>query len=59
MYNDLIDGGQPRAKPHLRKAKPNNALKAVRVFSTRLATVYQVVGYPGGTRLTLSEMNCI
>ena len=24
--NDLIDGGQPRAKPHLRKAKPNHVL---------------------------------
>ena len=24
LTNDLIDGGQPRAKPHLRKAKPNH-----------------------------------
>ena len=46
--NDLIDGGQPRAKPHLRKAKPNHVLKTV--FSPRLATVYDVVGYPKSTR---------
>ena len=36
--NDLIDGGQPRAKPHLRKAKPNHVLKTG--FSPRLATVF-------------------
>ena len=24
LTNDLIDGSQPRAKPHLRKAKPNH-----------------------------------
>ena len=33
---------QPRAKHHLRKAKPNHVLKTI--FSPRLATVYQVVG---------------
>ena len=27
LTKDLIDGGQPRAKPHLRKAKPNHVLK--------------------------------
>ena len=42
LTNNLIDGGQLRAKPHLRKAKPNHVLKTV--FSPRLATVYQVVG---------------
>ena len=42
LTNDLIDDGQPRAKPHLRKVKPNHVLKTV--FSPRLATVYQVVG---------------
>ena len=26
LTNNLIDGGQPRAKPHLRKAKPNHVL---------------------------------
>ena len=41
LTNDLIDGGQPRAKPHLRKAKPNHVLNIV--FSPRLATIYQVV----------------
>ena len=44
LTNGLIDGGQPRAKPNLRKAMPNHVLKTV--FSPRLATVYQVVGYP-------------
>ena len=39
LTNNLIDGGQPRAKPHLRKAKPNHVLKIV--FSPRLATIYQ------------------
>ena len=34
LTNDLIDGGQPRAKPHLRKAKPNHVLRAV--FSPQL-----------------------
>ena len=34
--------GLPRARPHLRKAKPNHVLKTS--FSPRLATVYQVVG---------------
>ena len=24
LTNDLIDGGQPRAKPHLHKVKPNH-----------------------------------
>ena len=44
LTNDLIDGGQPRAKPHLRKVKSNHVLKTV--FNPRLgmATVYQVVG---------------
>ena len=42
LTNDLIDGGQPRAKPHLRKVKPNHVLKTV--FSPRLVTVYEVVG---------------
>ena len=27
LTDDLIDGGQPRAKPHLHKAKPNHVLK--------------------------------
>ena len=47
LTNDLIDGGQPRAKPLLRKVKPNHVLKTV--FSPRLATVYEVVGYPDST----------
>ena len=42
LINNLIDGGQPRAKPRLRKVKPNHVLKTV--FSPWLATVYQVVG---------------
>ena len=42
LTNDLIDGGQPRAKPHLRKAKPNHVLKTI--FIPRLATIYQVIG---------------
>ena len=42
LTNDLIDDGQLRAKPHLRKAKRNHVLKTV--FVPRLATVYQVVG---------------
>ena len=42
LTNDLIDGGQPRAKPRLRKVKPNHVLRTV--FSFRLATVYQVAG---------------
>ena len=29
LTNDLIDGDQPRAKPHLRKVKPNHVLKTV------------------------------
>ena len=29
LTNDLIDGGQPRAKPRLRIAKPNYVLKSV------------------------------
>ena len=39
LTNDLIDGGQPRAKPHLhvRKVKPIHVLKTV--FSPRLAIV--------------------
>ena len=48
LTSGLIDGGQPRAKPHLRKVKPNHVLKTV--FSPRLATVYQVVGKPKSTR---------
>ena len=39
LTNDLIDGGQPRAKPYLRKAKPNHVLRTV--CSPWLATVYQ------------------
>ena len=43
LTNDLIDGVQPRAKPHrLRKVKPNHILKTA--FSPRLASVYQVIG---------------
>ena len=42
LTNDVMDGGQPRAKPHLNKVKPNHVLKTV--LSPRLATVYQVVG---------------
>ena len=42
LTNDLIDDGQPKAKPNLHKAKPNHVLKTV--FSPRLAAVYQVVG---------------
>ena len=42
LTNDLIDCGQLRTKPHLRKAKPNHILKTV--FSPRLATIYQVIG---------------
>ena len=41
LTNDLIDGGQLRAKPHLRKVKPNHVLKTV--FGPRLATIYQVL----------------
>ena len=41
LTNDLIDGGQPRAKPHLCKVKPSHVLKSV--FSSQLATVYQAV----------------
>ena len=29
LTNDLIDGGQPRAEPHLRKAKPNHVFQPV------------------------------
>ena len=42
LTNDLIDGVQPRAKPYLRKVKPNHVLKTA--FIPQLATVYQVVG---------------
>ena len=42
LINNLIDGGQQRDKPHLRKAKPDHVLKTV--FSPRLVTVNQVVG---------------
>ena len=42
LTNDLIDGGQLRAKPRLRKVKPKHILKPV--FSPRLTTVYQVTG---------------
>ena len=38
LTNDLIDGGQPRAKPKLCKVKPNHVLKTI--FSPRLATIY-------------------
>ena len=44
LTSDLIDSGQPRAKPHLRKVKPNYVLKTI--LSPQLATVYQVVIYP-------------
>ena len=39
LTNDSIDGGQPRAKPHLRRAKPNHILK----------TVFETIGpkFPG------------
>ena len=46
LTNDLIDGGQPRAKPHLRKAKTNHVLETV--FSPRLAI-----------KLTSSKINCV
>ena len=42
LTNNLIDSGQPRSKPHLRKVKPNHVLKTV--FTPQLATVYQVFG---------------
>ena len=42
LTKDLMDGDQPRAKPHLRKVKPNQVSN--NVFSPWLATVYQVVG---------------
>ena len=29
LTNDLIDSGQPRAKPHLHKAKLNHVLKSI------------------------------
>ena len=38
LTNDMIDGGQPRVKPHLPKVKPNHVLKTG--FSPQLATVY-------------------
>ena len=38
ITNALIDGSQPRFKPHLRKAKPNHVLNTV--FGPRLGTVY-------------------
>ena len=47
LSNNFIDGGRPRAKPRLRKVKPHHILKTV--FSPRLATVYQVLGYPKST----------
>ena len=37
LTNNLIDGGQPKAKPHLRKAKPNHVLKSV--FSSQLKSL--------------------
>ena len=48
LTNDLIDGGQLRAKPRLRKAKPNHVYKTV--FIPRLAAVYQVVDYSNSIR---------
>ena len=36
LTNDLIEGGQPRAKPRIRKAKSNQT-----IFSPLLSTVYQ------------------
>ena len=42
LTNDLIDGGQPRAKPQLRKAKLYHVLKPG--CSPGLTTVYYVVG---------------
>ena len=38
LTNDLIDGGQGRAKPHLHKVKSNQVLK--NVSSPQLVTVY-------------------
>ena len=43
LTNDLIDGGQLRAKPRVHKVKPDHVLK--NLFSPQVATVYQVVGY--------------
>ena len=40
LTSDLNDGGQPRAKPHLPKAKPNHVLETV--FNPPLATVYHL-----------------
>ena len=37
LTNDLIDSDQPRAKPHLRKAKPNHVLKTA--FRPRSASI--------------------
>ena len=34
VKNDLIDGGQPRSKPHLCKAKPNHARFKNRFWSS-------------------------
>ena len=48
LTNNLIDGGQPRAKPHLRKVKPNHVLRII--FSPQLADVYQAIGYLKRTR---------
>ena len=50
FFKRSLDGGQPRAQPHLGKAKPN-VLNTV--FSPRLATVYQVIDPRGHTRSRL------
>ena len=42
LTNDLIDGGQPRAKPHLGEVKPNHVFFLN--VSPRLATVMIVAG---------------
>ena len=55
LTNDFIDGGQPSAKPHLHKAKPNRVIKTV--FISLLATAYRVVVYPKSTRKTSSKIN--
>ena len=44
----MIDGGELRGKAHLGKVKPNHVLE--NLFSPRLATMYQVVGYPKGLK---------
>ena len=55
LTNNLIDGGQLRAKPHLCKAKANHALKTV--FSPRLA-VCQVIDYPKILHVRPHQIKC-